>query len=79
MKTSRGKILLPDIVDGPSVGPRAGTVSCCILAPAIIRWPPPVHYSGRASKQLQHYYNIITARSRHSDMQAYTQNILPGE
>ena len=25
IKTSRGKILLPDIVDGPSVGPRAGT------------------------------------------------------
>ena len=60
IKTSRGRILLPDIADGPSVGPRAGTVSCCILT------PPGGRHQYIILGERANNYNIIITLLRHA-------------
>ena len=62
IKTSRGKILLPDIADGPSVGPGAGTVSCCILAPPSSGGRHQYIILGERANN----YNIIITLLRHA-------------
>ena len=78
---SRGKILLPNIVDGPSGGPGAGMgLYLAVSSPSPSSGGRHQHII--LGEQANNYNIIITLLQHaagHSDMQAYTQNILSGE